>query len=196
MLKHCAASALQALLLLAVVALLPALAGSASAAAAGSAQSPPATTAAESPRAAIPAAPDAVEPSEDAAPDAGQDVAGDAENAAEVDRLLSRDFRVCMDAAAGITVPMQDCMNAEVERLEKHMAEQRARLVPILSEERAKALNDALNAWENLRKNGSSAMYDPDGGTLATVISSLWYLEQTARMSRWLDDMLNSATSQ
>ena len=39
-------------------------------------------------------------------------------------------------------------------------------------------------------------MYDPDGGTLATVISSLWYLEQTARMSRWLDDMLNSATSQ
>ena len=174
MLKHCAASALQALLLLAVVALLPALAGSASAAAAGSAQSPPATTAAESPRATIPAAPDA----------------------AEVDRLLSRDFRVCMDAAAGITVPMQDCMNAEVERLEKHMAEQRARLVPILSEERAKALNDALNAWENLRKNGSSAMYDPDGGTLATVISSLWYLEQTARMSRWLDDMLNSATSQ
>lgn len=91
---------------------------------------------------------------------------------------------------------MQDCMNAEVERLEKHMAEQRARLVPILSEERAKALNDALEAWENLRKNGSSAMYDPDGGTLATVISSLWYLEQTARMSRWLDDMLNSATSQ
>ena len=137
-----------------------------------------------------------MEPSDDAAPDGGQDVAGDAENATEVDRLLSRDFRVCMDAAAGITVPMQDCMNAEVERLEKHMAEQRARLVPILSEERAKALNDALNAWENLRKNGSSAMYDPDGGTLATVISSLWYLEQTARMSRWLDDMLNSATSQ
>lgn len=189
MLKHCAASTLQALLLLAVVALLPALA-------VGSAQSSPTTTAAETPRATIPAAPDAAEPSDDAAPDAGQDVAGDAENAAEVDHLLSRDFRVCMDAAAGITVPMQDCMNAEVERLEKHMAEQRARLVPLLSEERAKALNDALEAWENLRKNGSAAMYDPDGGTLATVVSSLWYLEQTARMSRWLDDMLNSATSQ
>ncbi len=196
MLKHCAASALQALLLLAVAALLPALAGSASAAAAAaSAQSPPATTPAETPRAVIPAAPDAVEPSDDATPDTGQDVAGDAENAAEVDRLLSREFRVCMDAAAGITVPMQDCMNAEVERLEKHMAEQRARIAPALSEERAKALNDALEAWENLRKNGSAAMYDPDGGTLATVISSLWYLEQTARMSRWLDDML-SATSQ
>ncbi len=195
MLKHCAASALQALLLLAVAALLPALAGSAAAAAAASAQSPPATTPAETPRAVIPAAPDAVEPSDDATTDTGQDVAGDAENAAEVDRLLSREFRVCMDAAAGITVPMQDCMNAEVERLEKHMAEQRARIAPALSEERAKALNDALEAWENLRKNGSAAMYDPDGGTLATVISSLWYLEQTARMSRWLDDML-SATSQ
>ena len=195
MLKHCAASALQALLLLAVAALLPALAGSASAAAAASAQSPPATTPAETPRAVIPAAPDAVEPSDDATPDTGQDVAGDAENAAEGGRRLSREFRVCMDAAAGITVPMQDCMNAEVERLEKHMAEQRARIAPALSEERAKALNDALEAWENLRKNGSAAMYDPDGGTLATVISSLWYLEQTARMSRWLDAML-SATSQ
>lgn len=39
-------------------------------------------------------------------------------------------------------------------------------------------------------------MYDPEGGTLATVISALWYLEQTARMTRWLDDLEKSVSQQ
>ncbi|MCD7984495.1 MAG: hypothetical protein LUG19_09640 [Desulfovibrio sp.] len=195
MLKYCAASAVPVPLLLAL--LLLAGFGSVPVAAADSGQTAPvAATPEVAPSASAPTTPDADEPSDDAAPDTAGNEGGDAENAAVVDRLLSRDYHLCMDAAAGVTVPMQDCMNAEVERLEKHLAERRARLVPMLSEERAKALNDTLDAWESLRKNGSAAMYDPEGGTLATVISALWYLEQTARMTRWLDDLEKSVSQQ
>ena len=195
MLKYCAASAIPVPLLLAL--LLLAGFGSVPVVAADSGQTAPvAATPEVAPSASAPTTPDADEPSDDAAPDTAGNEGGDAENAAVVDRLLSRDYHVCMDAAAGVTVPMQDCMNAEVERLEKHLAERRARLVPMLSEERAKALNDTLDAWESLRKNGSAAMYDPEGGTLATVISALWYLEQTARMTRWLDDLEKSVSPQ
>lgn len=195
MLKYCAASAIPVPLLLAL--LLLAGFGSVPVVAADAGQTAPvAATPEVAPSASAPTTPDADEPSDDAAPDTAGNEGGDAENAAVVDRLLSRDYHVCMDAAAGVTVPMQDCMNAEVERLEKHLAERRARLVPMLSEERAKALNDTLDAWESLRKNGSAAMYDPEGGTLATVISALWYLEQTARMTRWLDDLEKSVSQQ
>ncbi len=197
MLKYCAASAAPVPLLLVLFLLVLAGPASAPAAAADSGQAAPvAAPPAGAPDVSVPVVPDPGMPSDDAAPEVSGNEAGDAENAAVVDRLLSREYHVCMDAAAGVTVPMQDCMNAEVERLEKHLAEQRARLVPLLSEERAKALNDTLDAWESLRKNGSAAMYDPEGGTLGTVISALWYLEQTARMTRWLDELEKSVSQQ
>lgn len=145
MLKYCAASAIPVPLLLAL--LLLAGFGSVPVVAADSGQTAPVAARPEvTPSASAPTTPDANEPSDDAAPDTAGNEGGDAENAAVVDRLLSRDYHLCMDAAAGVPVPMQDCMNAEVERLEKHLAERRARLVPMLSEERAKALNDTLDA--------------------------------------------------
>ena len=98
-----------------------------------------------------------------------------------------------MDEAAGTTTAMQDCMAAEQERLETRMAAQRNRVTPTLNPERAKAFTEALGAWDTLRKSGSLAMYDPDGGTLSPLMASLWYLEQTARMTRWVDGMLENA---
>lgn len=194
MLKHYAAAVGPAFLLLAVFVQLLTSAGTGLAAEYESVRPSPWTAMpAETASDAGSAAPRVAEPGEEAAATPKADENGDAEPAAALDRLFSRDYHACMDAAAGVTVAMQECMNAEVERLEKHLAEQRARLVPTLSEERAKALNDALLAWENLRKYGSAAMYDPDGGTLAPLISSLWHLEQTARMARWLDEMQESA---
>lgn len=194
MLKHYAAAVPPAFLLFAVFALLLMGVRPGTAAEAASAQAPPPAALADEAPPSLDSAPSSKgAPADDAALMPEQDENGNAEHAAALDRLFSRDYHACMDTAAGVTVAMQDCMNAEVERLEKHLAEQRARLAPTLSEERAKALSDALAAWENLRKSGSAAMYDPDGGTLAPVISSLWYLEQTARMARWLDEMQESA---
>lgn len=118
----------------------------------------------------------------------------DAEHAAALDRLFSPDYHACMDVAAGVTAAMQECMTVEVERLEKHLVEERSRLVPALSQERAKALSEALDAWVNLRNAGAAALYDPQGGTLAPVIASLWRLEQTARMVRWLEELQESAS--
>ena len=105
------------------------------------------------------------------------------------DTLFSPAYQTCMDEAAGVTTRMQDCMNAEQDRLEKRFAAQRTRVAAALGQERAKAFNDALDAWDTLRKNGSIAMFDPDGGTLSPLMASLWYLEQTARMTHWVDGL-------
>ena len=109
------------------------------------------------------------------------------------DNLFSQTYQACMDEAAGVTTGMQDCMNAEQERLETRLAAQRTRVAATLNQERAKAFSEALGAWDTLRKSGSLAMYDPNGGTLSPLMASLWYLEQTARMTRWVDGMQENA---
>ena len=114
------------------------------------------------------------------------------DSALPVENLFSQTYQACMDEAAGVTTGMQDCMSAEQERLETRLNAQRARVAATLAPERSKAFNDALSAWDTLRKSGSLAMYDPDGGTLSPLIASLWYLEQTARMSHWVDGMLEN----
>ncbi|MEG6501730.1 MULTISPECIES: lysozyme inhibitor LprI family protein [unclassified Desulfovibrio] len=104
-----------------------------------------------------------------------------------VDGLFSPDYQTCMDSAAGVTTDMQDCINAELERLEKIVAVRQIALPPVLGEERSKSLRETLAAWDAMRKSGSATMYDPDGGTLSPLMASLWYLEQTARMVQWLN---------
>lgn len=107
--------------------------------------------------------------------------------------LFSQTYQACMDEAAGTTTTMQDCMTAEQQRLETRVMAQRNKVTSTLNPERGKAFNEALSAWDTLRKSGSLAMYDPDGGTLSPLMASLWYLEQTARMSRWVDSILENA---
>ena len=110
-----------------------------------------------------------------------------------VESLFSQTYQACMDDAAGTTTSMQDCMTAEQQRLETRLMAQRNKVAAALNPERGKAFNEALNAWDIVRKSGSVAMYDPDGGTLSPLITSLWYLEQTARMTRWVDGILENA---
>lgn len=141
---------------------------------------------------AIGAAPATVNPpsgSQGTAPGADQDDF----SPAQADNLFSPGYQACMDHAAGVTTDMQDCIAAELERLEKIIALKQIALAPVLGEERAKSLHEAVIAWESLRKHGSSAMYDPDGGTLSPLIASLWYLEQTARMAQWLNNLGENA---
>ncbi len=141
---------------------------------------------------AIGTAPTTVSPpsgSQGTAPDADQDDF----SPAQADSLFSPGYQACMDRAAGVTTDMQDCIAAELDRLEKTIALKQSALPPGLGEERAKSLHEAVVAWESLRKHGSSAMYDPDGGTLSPLIASLWYLEQTARMAQWLNNLGENA---
>ena len=114
------------------------------------------------------------------------------ESAPVADSLFSQTYQACMDEAAGTTTTMQDCMTAEQQRLETRLLAQRGKVAATLNPERSKAFNETLSAWDILRKSGSIAMYDPDGGTLSPLIASLWHLEQTARMSHWVDGMLEN----
>ena len=113
----------------------------------------------------------------------------DDEAQAPIDSLFSPGYQACMDSAAGVTTEMQDCINAELERLEKIIAVRQIALPPVLGEERCKTLRETLTAWDAMRKSGSATMYDPDGGTLSPLMASLWYLEQTARMAQWLNGL-------
>ena len=113
----------------------------------------------------------------------------DGDQVAPPEALFSLTYQACMDAAEGAPTAVQDCMNTELERLERHVEIQRALLAATLPQERAAACREALEAWDTLRKSGSAAMFDPHGGTLSPLAASLWYLEQTARMARWLDTL-------
>ena len=110
-----------------------------------------------------------------------------------VESLFSQTYQDCMDEAAGTTTTMQDCMTAEQQRLDTRVMAQRNKVAATLNPERSKAFTEALGAWDTLRKSGSLAMYDPDGGTLSPLMASLWYLEQTARMARWVDGILENS---
>ena len=114
------------------------------------------------------------------------------ESAPVAESIFSQTYQACMDEAAGTTTSMQDCMTAEQQRLETRLLAQRSKVAAALNPERSKAFTEALSAWDTLRKSGSIAMYDPNGGTLSPLIASLWYLEQTARMSHWVDGMLEN----
>lgn len=114
------------------------------------------------------------------------------EPAPVAETLFSPTYQACMDEAAGTTMTMQDCMTAEQQRLETRLMAQRNKVAAGLNPERVKAFNETLSAWDTLRKSGSLAMYDPDGGTLSPLMASLWYLEQTARMTHWVDGMLEN----
>ncbi|SDF48935.1 lysozyme inhibitor LprI family protein [Desulfovibrio legallii] len=138
-------------------------------------------------------------PSPGGAPDAARPEAAsssaalEAETGGEAPRaqesLFSPAYQNCMDEAAGVTTAMQVCMEAEQTRLERQAADLRGRLAQALPQERAAALTKALEAWESLRRNGSIAMYAPEGGSLSPLMASLWHLEQTARMARWLEGL-------
>lgn len=130
---------------------------------------------------------------QDASAAAAADSPDQQDSALPAENLFSQTYQACMDEAAGVTTGMQDCMSAEQERLETRLNAQRARVAATLNPERAKAFNDALSAWDTLRKSGSLAMFDPNGGTLSPLMASLWYLEQTARMTRWVDVLQESA---
>lgn len=182
-------SALALPLLFALLLLCAPLAAPAADSATQTTSDPTAADAPDSPKTALPAPEKTAEA--DAAPTESGTDQDDSSGAA--DGLFSPTYQTCMDEAAGAAVPMQVCMDAEVDRLEKHMTAQRARLTPALSQERSKALAEALEAWEKLRKSGSAAMYDAEGGTLSPLMASLWYLEQTARMSHWLDSLQENA---
>lgn len=133
-------------------------------------------------------APAVAQPQQQAAPEMP-----DAKDAQPADALFSSAYQACMDNAAGVSTAMQDCMATEQERLDKRLDAQRERIAAQLPQERAKAFTDALAAWDSLRKNGSAAMYDPDGGTLSPLMATLWYLDQTARMARWVDSLRENA---
>ena len=147
----------------------------------------PALAAEAAPQAAPPAQQDA------SAATATADSSDQQDSALQAESLFSQTYQACMDEAAGVTTGMQDCMNTEQERLETRLNAQRARVAAALTPDRAKAFNDALDAWDTLRKSGSLAMFDPNGGTLSPLMASLWYLEQTARMTRWVDGLQESA---
>lgn len=125
--------------------------------------------------------------------DPAQDKEQEGISPVQAESLYSTEYQICMDSAAGVTTEMQDCISTEQGRLEKIIAFRQVALAPVLGEERSKSLREAVTAWEAVRKHGSAAMYDPDGGTLSPLIASLWHLEQTARMAQWLNGLAESA---
>ncbi|MCD9126925.1 lysozyme inhibitor LprI family protein [Luteimonas fraxinea] len=83
----------------------------------------------------------------------------------------SAGFTRCMDAAEGVTVDMLNCIDAETSLQDARLnSEYRRTLAAITTRQQAR-LRTAQRLWVQYRDANCAFLADPEGGTLATVMS-------------------------
>lgn len=112
-------------------------------------------------------------------------VTGNAENAE-----LSNQYKNCMDRSGGVTSDMLNCIAAETNIQDKLLNEAYKAAYSKLNTTRAKQFKEAQRAWIKYRDANCSFYADPDGGTMATVISNDCVMSSTASRAKELKQLL------
>ncbi len=107
-------------------------------------------------------------------------------SAATAEPPATAEFGRCMDRAAGVTVSMVDCIDAEAKRQDVLLNANYKQAVKRLSAQRQQSLLKAQRAWLAFRDAQCSFEYDPEGGTMAHVISADCFRSMTARRAEFL----------
>jgi len=100
---------------------------------------------------------------------------------------LSKHFSACIDKSGGVTVDMLDCIGEETKRQDARLNKAYKEAMPQLSPARKKQLQDAQRAWIKYRDANCNFYADPDGGTMATVISNDCFMSTTASRAKELE---------
>lgn len=98
-------------------------------------------------------------------------------------------FSACMDKAAGVTSDMLDCIGSETKRQDVRLNKAYKDVFPQLSPARKKQLLDVQRTWIKYRDANCSFYADPDGGTMATVVSNDCFLSATAARAKELENL-------
>ena len=103
------------------------------------------------------------------------------------DAELSKEFSDCMAKSGGITMDMLDCIGAETELQDIRLNKAYQEVMAQLSALRKKQLQDAQRAWIKYRDANCNFYDDPDGGTMASLISSDCFMSATASRAKELE---------
>jgi len=83
----------------------------------------------------------------------------------------SATFTRCMDAAEGVTVDMLNCIDAEIVLQDARLNSEYRQTLASVSNGQQTRLRAAQRLWVQYRDANCAFRADPDGGTLATVMS-------------------------
>jgi uncharacterized protein YecT (DUF1311 family) len=103
------------------------------------------------------------------------------------DDVLSKNFSVCMDKSEGVTINMLNCMADETTYQDIRLNKAYKSLMAELSPERKKQLQEAQRAWIKYRDANCQFYADPEGGTMATVLSNDCFMQSTANRAKELE---------
>jgi uncharacterized protein YecT (DUF1311 family) len=85
------------------------------------------------------------------------------------------------------TLGMKECIAEEMTKQDKRLNNAYKKVLKSLSSERQTQLKNAQHAWVAYRDAECDYLYDPDGGTLAGVISANCYMDKTAQRATVLE---------
>ncbi|MDR6993228.1 lysozyme inhibitor LprI family protein [Luteimonas sp. 3794] len=83
----------------------------------------------------------------------------------------SAGFMRCMDAAEGVTVDMLNCIDAEIVLQDARLNSEYRQTLAALTQGQQARLRTAQRLWVQYRDANCRFLADPEGGTLATVMS-------------------------
>lgn len=106
------------------------------------------------------------------------------------DSLFTEQFSVCMDKSDGVTFAMLDCIRAETAIQDARLNATYKKLREQLTPARKIELRDVQRIWIQYRDANCSFYYDPDGGSLARIMSNDCVLEETASRAKELEKFL------
>jgi uncharacterized protein YecT (DUF1311 family) len=93
----------------------------------------------------------------------------------------------CLDKAAGVTTEMVNCIGAETEIQDKRLNAAYKKALATLTPARQKELQALQRLWLQYRDAASKFAFDPDGGTMAHIESTNWFLTMTAQRAQELE---------
>lgn len=103
-----------------------------------------------------------------------------ASNAIASDWLFTPKFSTCMDQSGGVTGAMLSCIRAETAIQDARLNTAYQAFREQLSEARRLELRTVQRLWIKYRDANCGFYADPEGGSLATVMSNDCVLQETA----------------
>jgi uncharacterized protein YecT (DUF1311 family) len=112
-----------------------------------------------------------------------------ATRAHEPDYKLTPGFSKCMDHSGTTTLGMKECISAEEKKQDARLNKAYSAAMKSLTPKRQKELKDVQRAWIKYRDAECTFLYDPDGGTLAGVVSADCFMQKTAQRATELESL-------
>lgn len=97
-----------------------------------------------------------------------------------------------MEKSGGVTVEMKDCLTAEDERIEALLNTTYQQTMQAMNERQKTLLRDSQRAWLKYREGSCDTMMSVLEGNSASLITTSWRLEMTARRVSWLTEIFDN----